>query len=81
MPAWNDAEGGITFWAETEAEIRWAELGKRETKKVYKLQSKANYLLESILSISAYPLLWPLLFAPIPFEKGLELPEEDELEA
>lgn len=25
-PAWNDADGGITFWAETEVEIRWAEL-------------------------------------------------------
>lgn len=26
MPAWNDADGGTTFWAETEVEIRWAEL-------------------------------------------------------
>lgn len=33
MPAWNDAEGGITFCAETEAEVRWVELRKREGKK------------------------------------------------
>lgn len=33
MLAWNDAEGGITFGAETEAEGHWAELWKWEDKK------------------------------------------------
>lgn len=30
MPAWNDADGGITFCAETEVGIRWIELQKKE---------------------------------------------------
>lgn len=37
-------------------------------------------ILKSIQSRSAYPLLWPLVFALTPLETGLEFPDADELE-
>lgn len=90
IPAWNDADGGITFCAETEVGIRGAELEKEELllkrcqikkyKKLFKDYKPWN-ISKSIPNRCAYPLLWPLLFAFIPLEMGLELPEPDELEA
>lgn len=33
MPAWKEAEGGITLCADTEVGIRWALLGEKKKKK------------------------------------------------
>lgn len=89
MPAWKDADGGITLCAETEVGIRWVGLEegeKNRTKEewliiqIYEMQFKIKHL--KIQTWSAYPLLWLLLFAVTPLETGLEtgreFPEADE---
>lgn len=52
MPAWNDADGGITFCAETEVGIRCAVLRKKEEKKnflgIYFKSDYADYSLHGM---------------------------------
>lgn len=90
MPAWKEAEGGITLCADTEVGIRWALLGGKKKKKKRKVKIRIQQNKKINFSIWIVEkkkkkkrtdrLFWLLGFALTPLETGREFPEADELE-